>query len=52
MTTFADYYQELKGFTDDLFLHPEIGYKEYRTSEKVINEFKRINPQIEFTKFS
>ncbi|MFQ7235970.1 MAG: carboxypeptidase, partial [Enterococcus hulanensis] len=52
MTTFADYYHHLKAFTEDLFLHPELGYKEHRTSEKVIGELKRIDPQIEFSKFS
>lgn len=52
MTTFADYYHHLKEFTEDLFLHPELGYKEHRTSNKVIEELKRINPQIEYSKFS
>ena len=52
MTTFAKYYQQLKEFTEDLFLHPELGYKEHRTSEKVIEELTRIHPSIELSKFS
>lgn len=52
MTTFADNYHHLKAFTEDLFLHPELGYKEDRTSEKVIEELNRIHSTVEFSKFS
>lgn len=52
MGIFSDDYERLKGLTDDLFLHPELGYKEFRTSEKVLTELQRIKPDIEFSKFS
>ncbi|MBO1308294.1 carboxypeptidase [Enterococcus sp. 669A] len=52
MTTFSQYYEQLLPFTEDLFLHPELGYKEQRTSQKVIEELRRINPEIEFSQFS
>lgn len=52
MTTFSTYYSTLKDFTDDLFLHPELGYKEHRTSTKVLEELKRLNPAMEYSTFS
>lgn len=52
MEIISNYYEFLQGFTEDLFLHPELGYKEFRTSEKVLSELKEINPNIEFSEFS
>lgn len=52
MSTFSDYYEKLKLFTEDLFEFPELGYKEFRTSGKVVEELKRINPEITYSTFS
>lgn len=52
MTIFSGYYARLKSFTEDLFIHPELGYKEVRTSGKVRAELQRINPNIELSEFS
>lgn len=52
MNLFREYYKRIESFTNDLFLHPELGYKEFRTSEKVLEELEEINPKIEYSKFS
>ncbi|MDH6363314.1 amidohydrolase [Enterococcus sp. PF1-24] len=52
MSTFKEYYHKIKPFTEDLFLHPELGYKEFRTSKKILTELREINPKIKVEQFS
>ncbi|AQP52870.1 carboxypeptidase [Vagococcus penaei] len=46
------YLTHLKKFTQDLFDHPELGFKEFRTSKKVIDELKVLNPTCQIERFS
>lgn len=46
------YLTRLKEFTADLFDHPELGYKEFRTSQKVVEELNYLNPDCQIEHFS
>lgn len=49
---FKDSYPKLLEFTEDLFNHPELGYKEFRSSQAVIDYLTDINPTIEYETFA
>lgn len=44
---FKDSYPKLLQFTEDLFNHPELGYKEFRTSQRVIDYLTEVNLSVE-----
>lgn len=46
------YLSRLKEFTTDLFNHPELGFKEFRTSQKVVEELTYLNPDCQIEHFS
>ncbi|MDR0879669.1 MAG: M20/M25/M40 family metallo-hydrolase [Clostridioides sp.] len=50
--SFNENYGKLLAFTEDLFKHPELGYKEFRTSENVESYIKEINPNASIEKFA
>ena len=43
---------ELKTFTTDIFLHPELGYEEWRTAEKTKEKIQQLYPSVTFTDFA
>lgn len=45
-------YDQLLSFTEDLFDHPELGYKEVRTAEKVIEYLQDVNPSVAVERFA
>ncbi|MGP4064308.1 M20/M25/M40 family metallo-hydrolase [Oceanobacillus sp. M65] len=49
---FKEQYEEIKEIAEDIYFHPEFGYKETRTKEKVMNYLKKVNPNIGFEEFS
>ncbi|AVR00115.1 carboxypeptidase [Oceanobacillus iheyensis] len=49
---FKEQYEEIKEIAEDIYFHPELGYKETRTKEKVMNYLKKVNPNIGFEEFS
>ncbi|MFD1173454.1 M20/M25/M40 family metallo-hydrolase [Oceanobacillus picturae] len=49
---FKEQYEEIKDIAEDIYFHPELGYKETRTKEKVMNYLKKVNPNIDFEEFS
>lgn len=52
MDYFDEYYPLIDKIADDLFTHPELGYKEFHTSQTVENEIKRICPKANIKHFS
>lgn len=49
---FKDQYLEIKEIGEQIFKNPELGYKELKTRETVINFLKKVNPEIEMEFFS
>lgn len=49
---FNKYYQEVYDFAKDIYKHPELGYKEFRTSEKIKTYLKKYKKDIKFTNFA
>ncbi|GAQ19080.1 peptidase M20 [Oceanobacillus picturae] len=49
---FKEQYEEIKDIAEDIYYHPELGYKETRTKEKVMNYLKKVNPNVDFEEFS
>lgn len=45
-------YEDLKNFAEDLFDHPELGFKEERTQGKVIDYIHSVNPQAKIETFA
>lgn len=48
----VDYLERIKEVTKDLFNIPELGFKEFKTSKKIQDELKFLNPNIEMEIFS
>lgn len=49
---FKESYPKLLQFTEDLFDHPELGYKEFRTSQRVMDYLTEVNPPVEYETFA
>ncbi|WP_152655306.1 M20/M25/M40 family metallo-hydrolase [Oceanobacillus sp. CFH 90083] len=49
---FKEQYQQIKDFAEDIYYHPELGYKEHRTKENVVRFLKEVNPDVEIEYFS
>ncbi|MBS4202346.1 carboxypeptidase [Bacillus sp. FJAT-49732] len=49
---FKKQYEEIKKIAEDIYYHPELGYKEERTKEKIVASLKSMNPNIEIEEFS
>lgn len=52
MNYFSEYYPKLTGIADDLFKNPELGYKEFHTSQTVETEILQIYPKANINHFS
>lgn len=49
---FSKQYDAIKEIADQIYANPELGYKETKTKETIINYLKQVNPNIELTDFS
>jgi amidohydrolase len=49
---FKEQYEEIKGIARTIFDNPELGYKEFKTKQTVIDYLKKVNPGILFEEFS
>lgn len=49
---FKNQYEDIKRIAEDIYHHPELGYKEERTKQRVISYLKKINPDIQLEEFS
>ncbi|WP_077302014.1 M20/M25/M40 family metallo-hydrolase [Virgibacillus pantothenticus] len=49
---FKRQYATIKQIAEDIYYHPELGYKEKRTRSQVMAYLKQINPNIKFDDFS
>lgn len=47
-----DYFKRITELTEDLFNNPELGFKEFKTSKKVQDELKFLNPNADIEIFS
>lgn len=52
MMIFKNQYEEIKKVAEDIYYHPELGYKEERTKKQVIARLKEMNLDIELEEFS
>lgn len=50
--SFAENYKEIYSIAKDIYLHPELGYKEFRTSKIVEDFILKYCPDIKIQKFS
>lgn len=50
--SFRNNYNEIYKIAKDIYLHPELGYKEFRTSKIVEDFIRKYSPQFEIEKFS
>jgi amidohydrolase len=49
---FKQQYEAIKAFSEDIYHHPELGYKETRTKQQILAYLKRVNPAIQIEEFS
>ncbi|GHI00019.1 M20/M25/M40 family metallo-hydrolase [Neobacillus kokaensis] len=49
---FKEQYAEIHEIARTIFANPELGYKEYKTKQSVIDFLKKVNPQIKLEEFS
>ncbi|MCM3766227.1 M20/M25/M40 family metallo-hydrolase [Neobacillus niacini] len=49
---FKEQYAEIQAIARTIFANPELGYKEYKTKQTVVDFLKKVNPQIELEEFS
>ncbi|GGB45506.1 hypothetical protein GCM10011409_23850 [Lentibacillus populi] len=49
---FKNQYESIKEIAQDIYHHPELGYKENQTKQKVIDYLKDVNPNIQLEEFS
>ncbi|KKK36241.1 metal-dependent amidase/aminoacylase/carboxypeptidase [Mesobacillus campisalis] len=49
---FKKQYKEIKKVAEEIYFHPELGYKEERTKEKIIECLKQMNPDVRIEEFS
>ncbi|WP_249870696.1 M20/M25/M40 family metallo-hydrolase [Oceanobacillus saliphilus] len=49
---FKQQYEEIKQIAEEIYYHPELGYKETKTKQTVINYLTKVNPTIEIEEFS
>lgn len=49
---FKEQYEEIRKLAEDIYHHPELGYKERRTKGKVIDFLHTVNPGLEIEEFS
>lgn len=52
MLIFKNQYEDIKRVAEDIYHHPELGYKEERTKQMVISYLKQLNPDIQLEEFS
>lgn len=50
--TFKQQYEEIKQISEEIYYHPELGYKEENTKKLILNYLKKVNPAIEVEEFS
>ncbi len=49
---FKEQFQEIQNIAVQIFENPELGYKEFKTKDAVLNYLKKVNPSIETEFFS
>ncbi|AZU64213.1 M20/M25/M40 family metallo-hydrolase [Neobacillus mesonae] len=49
---FKEQYSEIHEIAKMIFANPELGYKEYKTKQTVVDFLKKVNPPIELEEFS
>jgi amidohydrolase len=49
---FKEQYEEIKQIAEEIYYHPELGYKEENTKKRIINYLKKVNPAIQLEEFS
>lgn len=49
---FKQQYEEIKALGKTIFDNPELGYKEFKTKQTVVNMLKKVNPDIKLEEFS
>jgi amidohydrolase len=49
---FKKYYNEIKQIAEDIYYHPELGYKENQTKEAIFDYLKKVNTTINLEEFS
>ncbi|MDY0393655.1 M20/M25/M40 family metallo-hydrolase [Virgibacillus halophilus] len=49
---FQQQYEEIKQIAEDIYYHPELGYKEKRTKQTIMDYLKTVNPAIKMDEFS
>ncbi|MCJ7843144.1 carboxypeptidase [Lederbergia sp. NSJ-179] len=49
---FNTQYEEIKRIAEHIFQNPELGYKEFKTKETIVNFLKKVNPDIVLEEFS
>lgn len=49
---FKQQYKEIKQIAEEIYHHPELGYKESNTKQTIVNYLKKVNPNIEIEEFS
>lgn len=49
---FKEQYQLIKDVAEDIYYHPELGYKEQRAKENIIRFLKEVDPDVDIEHFS
>ena len=49
---FKEQFQEIQNIAVQIFENPELGYKEFKTKDAVLNYLKKVNPSVETEFFS
>lgn len=49
---FKKHYEEIKKIAEQIYYHPELGYKEHQTKQTIIDYLKKVNQTIQIDEFS
>lgn len=49
---FKQQYDDIKRVAEDIYYHPELGYKETRTKQQVMAYLRKVNPEVDIEEFS
>ncbi|MBP2077013.1 M20/M25/M40 family metallo-hydrolase [Oceanobacillus polygoni] len=49
---FKEQYEEIRKIAEQIYYHPELGYKEHQTKQTIIEFLKKVNPTIQIDEFS
>ena len=52
MKVFDQQYEEIKAIAEQIFDHPELGYKEEKTKQTVLEFLQKVNPDLAYETFS